>query len=120
MFDRQRPGHQSTVALSGHSDEPILKALIPDQSGIFLIRFCASFFLKKRWRKYAFNAKTTINEPTPNTTISDTDKSITKLLPRLIIAPKPRKPTLLSHSVHAFAVSLTMLSLNVVVKSWRK
>jgi len=76
LFDRQRPGHQFATALSGRSDEPIVKALIPDRSGIFYSGVSANFFFRKRRRKYAFKANTRINDPTPIPTISETDNSI--------------------------------------------
>ena len=76
LFDRQRPGHQFATALSERSDEPIVKALIPDHSGIFLFRFSASFFLRNRRRKYTLKANTIINDTTPVPTISVTGNSI--------------------------------------------
>jgi hypothetical protein len=51
LFDRQRPGHQLATALSGRSDEPIVKALIPDRSGIFLFRLFSELLFQETLKK---------------------------------------------------------------------
>jgi hypothetical protein len=57
LFDRQCPGHQFATALSGRSDEPIVKALIPDRSGIFLFRRFSELLFQEAPKKIRFQGE---------------------------------------------------------------